>query len=417
MSDDLTMPEAPTTIFDELADEAPDVPLDESAELPDMTPDPTPDDDAPVLPAPVAAVIRTAVPYIIAGLVWLLARVGLDIPLPEGMDVFLTTLIGTGYYALARVLEKRWPQIPWLGSTRQPLYTAPARLVGASPLASSGYVWWRGGKFSPAFRDSLADVDKEVPGFVLTQGGFNGTVVEDSGGTHGGDAADFSVRGKTYEQVKAFIYAHRQRGNFASFRTTKVAKWGVRAQGFTSYHVHIVPNGWAMASLAARRQIAYIVNGVKRGYRYGRDGLASNGADVGPGHTAIFRTRTWYGYLTAKSPAVGLPASGSAGPIPRSYTPKPWPAIAEDGKLGPLTLARLQMQLSVARTGKLDHFTIRALKVWLGLPDDGVGILYPSAIRALQKRTGAYVDGIWQPTATTVSPTTRALQRYLNGHR
>ena len=406
MSDDLTMPE--DALLDDLADEPTDEPLI------DDTPDPTPDDDAPVVPAQVSAVIRTFVPYLIAGLVWLLARVGFDVELPAGTDVFLTTVLGTLYYMLARQLEKRWPQIPWLGSTRQPLYTAPARLTGVSALATTGYVWWRGGKFSPGFRDSLVDVDEEVPGFVLTQGGYS-TAVAASGGTHGMDAADFSVRGKTLAQVTAFILAHRKRGNFASFRTTSVSKWGVRAQGFSSYHVHVVPNGWAMASLAARRQIAYIVNGVKRGYRYGRDGLSSNGPDVGPGHTGAYRTRTWPGYLATKT--AGLPASGSVGTIPRVYHPKPWPAITEDGKLGAQTLRRLQQQLSVATTGRLDHFTIRAMKVWLGLPDDGVGILYPSAIRALQKRTGAYVDGIWKPTDDTVSPTTRALQRYLNGHR
>jgi len=416
MSDDLTMPDGTDdVIFDELADEAPDVPLDESpaeADEHERTPD---DDAAAVIPTQVSAIIRTIVPYVIAGLVWLLAKVGFDIPLPEGMDVFLTTVLGSLYYVAARQLEKRWPQIPWLGSTRQPLYTAPARLTGVSTLASTGYVWWRGGKFSAGFRDSLEDADQEAPGFVLTQGGFNGTSVSASGGTHAGDAADFSVRGKTLAQVTAFILAHRKRGNFASFRTTSVAKWGVRAQGFSSYHIHVVPNGWGAASLAARRQIAYIVNGVKRGYRYGRDGLSSNGPDVGPGHTSAYRLRTWPGYLATKT--AGLPASGSIGTIPRVYHPKPWPAVAEDGKLGPLTLRRLQMQLSVATTGKLDHYTIRAMKVWLGLPDDGVGILYPSAIRALQKRTGAGVDGIWKPTDDTISPTTRALQRYLNGHR
>lgn len=406
---DLEQPAPDEDLFDDLADEPTDEPLVDDA------PDPTPDDDAPVLPAQVSAIIRTAVPYIVMGIVWLLARVGLDVELPAGTDALITTLLGTAYYALARQLEKRWPGIPWLGSTRQPLYTAPARLADVSSLASTGYVWWRGGKFSPAFRDSLADVDEEVPGFVLTQGGFNGTSVAASAGTHGGDAADFSVRGKTLEQVKAFITAHRKRGNFASFRTTSVAKWGVRAQGFSSYHIHIVPNGWGAPSAAARRQIDYTDSyGNKRGYRNGRDGLLANGLDVGPGHTGAYRTRTWPGYLATKT--AGLPSTGAVG-IPRVYHPKPWPWITVDGKLGPQTIRRLQQQLSVDLTGNLDHYTVRALKVWLGASDDGRGILATIDIKRLQYRVGSDIDGIWRPTPTTYSPTTAALQRYLNKHR
>lgn len=407
---DLTMPE-PDEIRDDLADEAPDVALI------DETPDPAPDDDAPVLPASVTAIIRTVVPYVIAGLVWLLAKVGLDVELPAGTDVFLTTVIGTLYYMAARQLEKRWPQVPWLGSTRQPLYTAPARLADVSTLASTGYVWHKGGKFSPAFRDMLIELDRLTPDvpIVITQGGFNGTSVSASAGTHAGDAVDISVRGLTQAQVTKLVSTARKLGLAMYFRTTKVGKWGTRAQGFGSYHLHGVPNGWGSPSAAARRQISYTdSNGTYRGYRNGRDGLASNGVDAGPGHTGAYRTRTWAGYLASKT---GLPATGAVGPIPRSYTPKPWAAIAEDGLAGPATWRRVQAQLSVATTGKLDHYTVRALKVWLGFADDGVGILYPSHIRALQKRVGARVDGIWKPTATTTSPTTRAFQRYLNGHR
>ena len=373
--------------------------------------EPVPDDPSPVLPSQVSAVIRTVVPYVLAGIIWLLAKAGINTPLPEGSDVFLTTVIGTLYYLLARVLEKRWPNIPWLGSTKQPLYTKTAAFA---PLASTGYVWWRGGRFTPAFRDSLASVDAEVPGFTLTQGGFNGTSVSASAGTHAGDAADFSVRGKTREQVEAFIKAHRERGNFASFRTTKVAKWGTRAQGFNSYHVHVVPNGWASPSAAAKRQIDYTTSrGVKHGYRNGRDGLASNGVDAGPGHVSDYRRRTWWGYKAAP-PASAAPASAR-------------PArVAVDGKLGTQTVTALQHDLRtrygasglrgpLVVDGKLGTQTYAALqrviqyrmpKAWAKWSIDGVFNKW--WVRRLQWYVGAKLDGVWG------SQTTRKLQEKLN---
>lgn len=401
-----------------------------------IVPEPIPDDtDAAVLPSKVAAIIRTVSPYIVgwllSGLLWLVGVVGLDITLPEGVEGALTQavpwVLGTAYYALARyVLEKRWPGVPWLGSTRQPLYTPPAAAADVRPavatLARAGYVWWRGGKFTPAFRDSLVEADAMVPGFVLTQGGFNGTSVAASAGTHAGDSADFSVRGKTREQVAAFIEAHRKVGNFASFRTTKVGKWGTRAQGFTSYHVHVVPNGWGAPSAAARRQINHeYPKGTKRGYRNGRDGLGSNGIDTGPGHTGAYRTRTWWDFQKGKAAALAAQRAAQAAQeaakryaIPRVTTPKPWPVIAVDGILGPQTVRRLQMTLQVALTGKLDHYTVRALKVWLGNKDDGKGILSPLHVKQLQYRVGfrgKAQDGVWGPVTTT------ALQKMLNATR
>lgn len=298
-----------------------------------VLPEPIPDDTTPVLPAQVVAFIRTATPFLVT---WILAGVtglsglvsrwlGFQLGIPEGMETWLATgvpvILGAAYYALARVLERRWPRVPWLGSTKQPLYTPRATKATAPAimaLVSAGYVWYKGGKFSPAFRDMLVELDRRTPDvpIVITQGGFN-LSVSASAGTHAGDAVDISVRGLTQAQVTKLITVARELGLAASFRTTSVGKWGTRAQGFSSYHVHGIPNGWGAPSAAAKRQVAYTdAAGVKRGYRYGRDGLKSNGVDAGPGHTGNFRTRTWGGYLAAKNapaPAPGLPNTGASG--------------------------------------------------------------------------------------------------------
>ena len=92
---------------------------------------------------------------------------------------------------------------------------------------------------------------------------------------------------------------------------------GVRAQGFRSYHVHVVPNLWCHASPGATHQA--------REYRAGRDGLKGRGPDKGgPGHTRDYTSVTWPGYLAAKKASKSavkyrvatrlLPLNGRSGP-------------------------------------------------------------------------------------------------------
>lgn len=98
----------------------------------------------------------------------------------------------------------------------------------------------------------------------------------------------------------------------------------------------------------------------------------------------------------------------------------PYKLIAVDGKLGAQSINRLQQQLNVALTGKLDHFTVRALRVWLrqtSLNANGQAVLDTTTIMALQGRVGSRKDGLWAPTATKHSPTTELLQAYLNKYR
>ena len=98
-------------------------------------------------------------------------------------------------------------------------------------------------------------------------------------------------------------------------------------------------------------------------------------------------------------------------PIPRKIHPKPWPEIKVDGIRGKETISRLQMQLQVEVTGILDHYTIRALKVWTNSDDDGRGYMTKREVERLQYRVGAERDSVWG------EKTTRALQEYLNKHR
>ena len=273
-------------------------------------------------------------------------------------------------------------------------------------MAAVPYIYFRGRRMTAAFRDSILAAEQRIGRqIVITQGGFNSGGVTASAGTHDGDAADWSVLGKTQAQVAQEIEALRWAGIAAWFRTTRVAKWGTRAQGFSAYHVHGVPNGWGRPSMGARNQAA--------SYRAGRDGLRQNGVDAGPGHTSAYRKQT-----TPRKPVVTVvpslpkpaPPAQPPTPIPRVVTPKPWMMIPVDGILGGVTLSRLQWELQVRPSGILDHFTIRALRIWLGCPgeDDGDGVLRVIDVQRLQARVGVTRDGVWGPA------TTRALQAWLN---
>ena len=178
-----------------------------------------------------------------------------------------------------------------------------------------------GRRYTPDFDAALLDAEKEAGGtWRRTQGGWNAGGVAASAGTHDQDAVDYSVTGKSEAEVAKLITALRKRGLVASFRTTKIPKWGVRAQGFGAYHVHVVPNLWGYASAGAEYQA--------REYRAGRDGLKGRGPDKGgPGHTRDYTSVTWPSYLAAKKAAAAkpktvkyrvatrlLPLSGRTGP-------------------------------------------------------------------------------------------------------
>ena len=167
------------------------------------------------------------------------------------------------------------------------------------------YRTYEGRRYSPEMWAAVSEWRRlaraEGIAFRITQGGFNNGAVAASGGTHDGDAIDLSVSGLTQAQVARLITLGRMVGLFASFRTTKVAKWGTRAQGFGAYHVHAVPNGWGHPSRGARDQAL--------AYRRGRDGLRQNGPDTGPGHVSTYRTRTWPAYRALQAPP-GLPSTG-----------------------------------------------------------------------------------------------------------
>lgn len=166
-------------------------------------------------------------------------------------------------------------------------------------MADVPYIWWRGKRMTPAFRDAIIAAEQRAGfQFVLTQGGFNAGGVAASAGTHDGDAGDWSIRGLNRDQVAAMIEALRWAGIAAWLRTANVPLWETRAQYFSSAHVHGVPNGWGLPSAGARSQAD--------AYRRGRDGLRANLADIGPGHV-----KTWYSQTTPRKPITpGLPPAG-----------------------------------------------------------------------------------------------------------
>jgi hypothetical protein len=72
-----------------------------------------------------AAIIRTAVPYITAGVVAYLAERGLDADAAQ-VNAAVVTIGGSLWYTIVRVLEQKWPKAGWLlGSPKQPTYSKP----------------------------------------------------------------------------------------------------------------------------------------------------------------------------------------------------------------------------------------------------------------------------------------------------
>lgn len=68
------------------------------------------------------SLIRTVVPAVVGALVFALANLGIEVD-AEGWNALLTSLFIGVYYALARMLESRFPQFGWLlGAPKQPHY-------------------------------------------------------------------------------------------------------------------------------------------------------------------------------------------------------------------------------------------------------------------------------------------------------
>jgi hypothetical protein len=85
------------------------------------------------------SVIRTAVPLVVGLLVSLAARSGLDLDdgLLQAVTGLVSLIVGTGYYAIVRELERRNPSLGWLlGSPHAPVYPTRAprgRAAAADP--------------------------------------------------------------------------------------------------------------------------------------------------------------------------------------------------------------------------------------------------------------------------------------------
>lgn len=73
------------------------------------------------------SVVRTAVPYLVSGVITLLTIAGVNASdgLVAGLTALAAFLVGTAYYLIVRMLETRWPKLGWLlGKPTQPTYKA-----------------------------------------------------------------------------------------------------------------------------------------------------------------------------------------------------------------------------------------------------------------------------------------------------
>lgn len=214
-----------------------------------------------------------------------------------------------------------------------------------------------------------------------------------SASTHvGGFAWDGRTWNITVAQQRKHIYESTRFGGLGTLRT--------RSQGFT-------PHSHNMLDVGRWTNCSYQIAAIKRG----RTGLGAGGNKGYDPDKAYRPDQPWPLW------AVGLAAMLAAlnpvkiNEIPRYYTSKPWMQIPVDGVRSGLFWSRVQWQLNIKPTGVLDHYTVRALKVWLGNKDDGTGVLSPIHVQQLQYRVGVGRDGVWGPV------TTRAFQRFLNNNR
>lgn len=113
------------------------------------------------------------------------------------------------------------------------------------------------------------------------------------------------------------------------------------------------------------------------------------------------------------APLPTIPVTAPVSMIPRVIHAKPYPALVVDGIFGSKSFARLEMQLSLALSGKAawTHYSVRALKLWVRRPDRGVAVLLSEDVRSLQARVGARVDGVLG------KETYGKLQAFLNANR
>lgn len=214
-----------------------------------------------------------------------------------------------------------------------------------------------------------------------------------SGSTHlRGFAIDFRTWSLTAAQQRTLIYESTRFGCPGHLR--------IRSQGFD-------PHAHNMLDVGYWTPCSYQIAATKRG----RSGLGSggnSGVDLDRSKRPPQPWPLWSAGLALMQVALNPPKVNA---IPRYYTAKPWMQIPVDGVRSGLFWSRVQWQLNIRPTGKLDHWTVRALKVWLGNTDDGTGILQPIHVQQLQYRIGAHRDGVWGPA------TTRAFQIYLNKNR
>jgi hypothetical protein len=79
-----------------------------------------------------SSVVRTVVPILVGLIATVLLNIG--VTLSPDAQTLLAGIIAAAYYALVRVLERKWPALTWLlGSGEQPAAYSPDGTVTPTP--------------------------------------------------------------------------------------------------------------------------------------------------------------------------------------------------------------------------------------------------------------------------------------------
>ena len=118
------------------------------------------------------------------------------------------------------------------------------------------------------------------------------------------------------------------------------------------------------------------------------------------------RPRSWIRGCISMASEVTITSGGGGTSASIPGRPAGPERLAEDGELGPKTLAALERYLQQKQDGTFDRGLVRAVQSWVGTTRTGK--LSKADVQALQRKVSAVVDGDWGPN------TTFGLQRFLN---
>ena len=247
----------------------------------------------------------------------------------------------------------------------------------------SSYITFEGFRMDARTRDMLVELRRIcVAPVVITQGGFNAGGVAASAGTHdGGGALDIRAHNRTDTERREIVLRARQVGFAAWLRTPAQSNW--------PFHVHCIAVGCKSLSSGAARQVT--------DYRNGKNGLASHGTDDGP---RMYAGNTWESYLATKAGDVSRPKGAT---IHRSYVQ--YGANGGNFHSGQ-TAALAEARVFARWCNRLGVASDRDLRVWETFIREArwsdAGAQLTGLVRALQRRYGLHVDGVFGPQTASI---------------